>query len=171
MIKNIYSLGLSILVLLLSTNSYAVSLIVESTAFQKGGTIPVQYTCKGADLSPPIRWLDGTKRAKSYVVMMNDMDAPSGKDLHWLLFNIPERISELQQGATIPKGAVSGTNSFQKTGYKGPCPESGTHHYLFRVWALDTELELDETATQGDVMKAMEGHMVANNQLMGIYSH
>jgi hypothetical protein len=166
-----YYFGLLALLLSFSFNSFAVSLIVESSAFERGTPIPIQYTCKGADLSPPLRWLDGAGRAKSYVLMMTDPDAPNGNWVHWVLFNIPANISQLQQGASVPNGAVSGKNSYGKTGYNGPCPESGTHHYAFKVWALDTELDLDATATADDVMKAMEGHMVANNQIMGTYTH
>ncbi len=165
-----YGFGFLPLLLSLSFNSFAVSLVVESSAFEKGAAIPVQYTCKGADLSPPLRWLDGTGRAKSYVLMMTDSDAPKGDWVHWLLVNIPSNMSQLQQGASLPEGAVSVGNSYGKTGYSGPCPESGTHHYAFKVWALDTVLDLDATATQDDVMKAMEGHMVANNQIIGVYT-
>lgn len=155
---------------LLSFNGYAASFIVDSSAFQAGGAIPIQYTCNSADISPPIRWIDAVRRAKSYAIIMTDPDAPNGDWVHWVLFNIPGKLSELQQGVSAPKGAVSGINSYGVTGYKGPCPDSGMHHYVFKVWALDTYLPLDATATKDDVIKAIEGHTLAMNQLIATYA-
>lgn len=162
---------LCFLLVVLSYNATAARLVIDSTAFDRYGSIPVQFTCNGANISPPLEILDAMGTTKSYTLMVYDRDAPEGDWVHWLMFNIPpSSINELNQGATEPKGAVVGKNSYDKVGYSGPCPASGEHRYAFQIWALDTVLDLEVGATKDEVMKAMEGHMIASSQLIGRYS-
>lgn len=166
MMRNIWFI---VMLLVANFNCFAVSLAIESSAFATRTVIPNEYTCNGSDVSPPLQWFDATGHAISYVIIVEDPDAPDGNWVHWVLFNIPNAVTYLAKRASLPVGAISGKNSWGTIGYRGPCPKTGTHHYYFKVWALDTMLDLDETATRDDVMKAMEGHMVANNQLIGLY--
>lgn len=145
------------------------SLSLSSSAFLSNASIPGQYTCEGSDISPPLRWQDTSPETKSYVLLVDDPDAPAGVWDHWVLFNIPKNIRQLQEGADIPLGAVSGLNSWGQVGYRGPCPPSGRHRYFFRLYALDQVLTLDETASKKDVLHAMKGHVVAQAELIGVY--
>lgn len=145
------------------------SLSVESPAFHENALIPTEYSCEGVDRSPPLSWQGAPENTKSFALIMDDPDAPNGTFVHWILFNIPADKAELEANASIPKGAVSGTNSWGKTGYGGPCPPSGTHHYHFKLYALDTELSLDETANKQDVLDAMKNHILDESVLIGLY--
>ncbi|MBI2652383.1 YbhB/YbcL family Raf kinase inhibitor-like protein [Candidatus Woesearchaeota archaeon] len=140
---------------------------LTSSAFQNNGAIPSEFTCDGADVSPPLAISDVPKNAKSLVLIMDDPDAPVGTWDHWVVFDIPPSTREILEG-TEPDG-VAGRNSWGKTGYGGPCPPSGTHRYFFKLYALDTELNLPQGTTKKDLEKAMQGHIVAQAQLMGTY--
>jgi len=146
---------------------------VTSSAFQDGGLIPSKYTCDGADISPPLKWDGAPKDTKSFAVICDDPDAPMGTFVHWVLFNLPAEISELTEnvptGKTLPNGAKHGTSDFGRTGYGGPCPPSGTHRYYFKVYALNSEIDLPAGVHKPDLIKAMEGHILAQGQLMGKY--
>ncbi len=148
----------------------AARFVIVSPAFDVQTPIPVQFTCNGANISPPLQILDGIGTAKSYTLIVNEPAAPGGNWVHWVMFNIPPKVAtDLEQGTTAPGGAVMGINSYGKIGYSGPCPKSGRHRYYFKIWALDTLLDLDANATSDDVMEAMQGHMIATNQLIGTY--
>ncbi len=101
--------------------------------------------------------------------MVDDPDAPGGTWVHWTLFNIPASLRELSEAATAPNGAISGKNSWGETGYRGPCPPAGMHRYIFKLYALDTMLNLDETATQQDIIQAMQNHIIASSEFIGLY--
>lgn len=145
------------------------TLTVSSTAFKEGGMIPRKYTCDDRDLSPQIAWSGVPAKAKSIALICDDPDAPAGTWVHWVVFNIPATVKDLPEGASLPGGAKLGINDFRKLVYGGPCPPGGTHRYYFKVYALDTMLNLKEGATKGELLKAMEGHLLAQGQLMGKY--
>jgi Raf kinase inhibitor-like YbhB/YbcL family protein len=146
---------------------------LTSTAFQEGQPIPRQHTCDGVNVSPPLEWSGAPPSTKTLAIICDDPDAPAGTWVHWVLYNLPgDRIGLVENvPATekVPGDGLQGTNDFQKIGYGGPCPPSGTHRYFFKVYALDAELSLKAGATKAEVLKAMEGHIVAQTQLMGTY--
>lgn len=146
---------------------------LSSSAFEEGGMIPKQYTCDGADISPPLAWQNAPDSAKSFALICDDPDAPRGTWVHWVIFNIPADNTELPENIVpqkeLPNGAKQGTNDFRKIGYSGPCPPGGVHRYYFKLYALDTMLDLKPGATKADLLKAMEGHILSLAQLMGKY--
>ncbi len=146
---------------------------VTSTAFEQGGMIPKQYTCDGTDVSPPLAWTSVPEETKGIALICDDPDAPMGTWVHWVLFNLPADVKELPESVPpqerLENGAIQGTNDFRKIGYGGPCPPGGTHRYFFKVYALDAEINLQAGATKRDLLKAMEGHILAEGQLMGTY--
>ena len=138
-----------------------------SPAFVNNGTIPSEFTCDGSDLSPPLSISDVPSNAKSLALVMDDPYAPVGTWDHWIVFNIPSSTKQIAKG-TEPYG-VAGKNSWGRTGYGGPCPPSGTHRYFFKLYALDTILNLPEGSTKKDLERAMQGHIISQVQLMGTY--
>jgi Raf kinase inhibitor-like YbhB/YbcL family protein len=147
---------------------------LTSTAFREGETIPKPYTGDGKDQSPPLRLGDPPAGTKSYVLIADDPDAPRGTWVHWVLFNLPAETRELKEGVpaekTLPSGAKQGTNDFKKIGYGGPSPPPGKpHRYFFKLYALDTFLDLEPGATKEQVLGAAKGHVLAEGQLMGKY--
>jgi Raf kinase inhibitor-like YbhB/YbcL family protein len=144
---------------------------VSSTAFKSDGLIPVKYTCDGENISPPFSWSKGPKGTKTYALICDDPDAPSKVWVHWLIYNIPEAITEISENKTEIKKAKYGTNDFWNTAYGGPCPPSGTHHYHFRIYALDCELSLAPGALREAIEGAMKDHILAQGELIGKYSH
>jgi Raf kinase inhibitor-like YbhB/YbcL family protein len=146
---------------------------ITSSAFAEGGMIPAKYTCDGADISPPLQWDAVPEGTKTVALISDDPDAPMGTWVHWVLFNLPPDVKELPENVppdeTLSNGATQGTSSFQKIGYGGPCPPSGTHRYFFKLYALDAELDLDASANKARLIKAMEGHIIGKGQLMGKY--
>jgi len=147
---------------------------VKSTAFQEGAMIPKLYTCDGQDISPPLSWSGVPSEAKSLALVMDDPDAPRGTWVHWVLFNIPPDTTSLAENlprtASLPNGAKHGNNSWSKLGYGGPCPPGGTHRYYFKVYALDDVIALSAGITVGQLLKAMEGHILAEGQVIGRYT-
>ncbi len=135
--------------------------------------IPSQYTCDGSDISPPLGWSSPLAAAKSFALICDDPDAPGKTWVHWVMYDIPAGTSELAEAVkpegTLPSGAKQGANDFQKIGYGGPCPPSGTHRYFFKLYALDTATSLSPGATKDKLLKVIEGHVVAEGQLMGRY--
>jgi Raf kinase inhibitor-like YbhB/YbcL family protein len=146
---------------------------ITSSAFAEGGMIPAKYTCDGADISPPLQWDAVPEGTKTVALISDDPDAPMGTWVHWVLFNLPPDVKELPENVppdeTLSNGATQGTSSFQKIGYGGPCPPSGTHRYFFKLYALDADLDLDSSANKARLIKAMEGHIIGKGQLMGKY--
>lgn len=147
---------------------------VSSSAFQHEGTIPPKYTCDGEDVSPPLAWSGLPDEAKSLVLINDDPDAPVGTWVHWVVYDLPPDSSGLPEAVpaeeTLESRAKQGRNSWGRIGYGGPCPPSGTHRYFFKLYALDTQLGLPPGKTKEDVEQAMEGHIVAQGELMGRYS-
>ncbi len=146
---------------------------LSSPAFEPGQTIPVKYTCDGMDISPPLAWSHPPGDAASFALIMDDPDAPAGIWVHWVIFDMPADARELPEGVppdpVLEAGSVQGTNSWGRVGYGGPCPPRGTHRYFFKLYALDTALGLESSATKADVLAAMEGHVLAQAELMGVY--
>lgn len=157
-----------------SVTSGAKKMDVTSTAFKEGGDIPRQYTCDGDDISPPLAWTGTPSDTKSLVVIADDPDAPSGTWVHWVVYHLPPTVQSLAEKTPpdqiLANGARQGTNDFGKIGYGGPCPPSGTHRYFFKVYALNTTLDLPPGRKKADVEKAMQGHVLTDGQLMGRYS-
>jgi Raf kinase inhibitor-like YbhB/YbcL family protein len=146
---------------------------VTSPAFEDGELIPAKYTCDGEDISPPLQWDAVPEGTKSIALISDDPDAPMGTWVHWVLFNLPPEARELAENIppdrALPNGAKQGTSDFGRIGYGGPCPPGGTHRYFFKVYALDAELDLEADARKRDLLKAMEGHILSQGQLMGKY--
>jgi Raf kinase inhibitor-like YbhB/YbcL family protein len=139
---------------------------VTSSAFKSNGTIPKKYTCDGIDVNPPLSIEGLPKQTESLVLIVDDPDAPRGTWVHWVVWNIPPL--RVIQEDSVP--GTEGVNDFQRHSYGGPCPPSGTHRYFFKVYALDTKLQLGQNAGKRDVEKAMEGHILAMGELVGLYS-
>ncbi len=150
------------------------SIQITSTAFEEGGTIPQKYTCDGEDVSPALQWSGIPDGTQSIALICDDPDAPMGTWVHWVLFNIPADTTELPENIpadrVLENGAKHGINDFKKLGYGGPCPPGGTHRYFFKLYALDIEIGLEPGATKEELLKAMEGHILDEGQLMGRYA-
>lgn len=152
------------------------ALALLSPAFNDRSAIPAKFTCDGRDVSPPLAIMDPPPAAKSLVLICDDPDAPGGTFVHWVLYNLPPETRNLPEG--IPAfeilrevgGARQGKNDFHRVGYGGPCPPPGKpHHYVLRLYALDVELGLKGGPAKADVERAMEGHVLAKSQIVGIY--
>ena len=141
-------------------------LSVKSPAFEHGKLIPKKYTCDGQDINPPLTIEGVPKEARTLVLAVDDPDAPSGTWDHWIVWNIPASISKIAENSVPGK---EGVNSARQQGYMGPCPPGGTHRYFFKVYALDTELGLGPGSRKKDAEKAMQGHVLAEGELMGLY--
>jgi Raf kinase inhibitor-like YbhB/YbcL family protein len=150
----------------------AVQMQLTSKAFSEGGMIPRPYTCDGDDVAPQLAWENVPEGTKSFVLIMDDPDAPVGTWDHWIVYNIPDTVASLPDGASKDKmlrGGIEGVNSWGRTNWGGPCPPGGTHRYIFKLYALDTMLEPGDKPKKRDIEKAMEGHMLGQAQLMGRY--
>ena len=141
---------------------------IESTAFKNEEEIPSKYTCDGEAINPPLTIKNVPENAKSLTLIVDDPDAPSGTWDHWILWNIPKEVMQIAEGST-PMGAVVGKNSSGENSYGPPCPPSGAHRYYFRLYALDTPLNLSSNSNSDDLRGAMEGHILAEAELMGRY--
>jgi Raf kinase inhibitor-like YbhB/YbcL family protein len=141
------------------------TLTVTSPAFKKKGGIPLKHTCVGENVSPELQIGNIPKEAKSLALVMDDPDAPNGTFDHWVMWNIPvsEKIAENSGPGT------QGLNGKKENKYYGPCPPKGTHHYHFKVYALDGQLSLPEKTDKAALMKAMEGHILASGELIGTF--
>jgi len=146
---------------------------IMSAAFEDGGEIPEKYTCDSEDVSPPLEWTEVPEDTKTLALICDDPDAPMGTWVHWVVFDIPGDTAKLPERIPperkLENGAIQGMNDFNKIGYGGPCPPSGTHRYFFKIYALDTKLDLPSGATKNHVMLSMEGHVLDEAHLMGTY--
>ena len=144
------------------------TITLTSPVFREGGAIPATYTCDGADVSPPLVIGSVPSGTRSLALIMDDPDAPVGIWVHWVLWNMPSQTREIHENS-VPAGASQGRNDWHRTGYGGPCPPSGTHRYLFKLYALDTLLNLGPATTKAELVKAMHGHILGQGELMGTY--
>lgn len=146
---------------------------ITSTAFEDGDMIPSKYTCDGKNISPPLQWDAVHAETKSIAVICDDPDAPMGTWVHWVLFNLPPQTMQLPEDfptdETLADGTRQGVTDFGTTGYGGPCPPSGTHRYFFKIYALDAEIDTVSVIDKAELLKKMEGHILAQGQLMGKY--
>jgi Raf kinase inhibitor-like YbhB/YbcL family protein len=147
---------------------------ITSTAFADGQPIPAKYTGDGSDISPPLAWSNAPSNTKSFALICDDPDAPAGTWVHWVIWDLPPSAVALAEDMPkldlLPNGAKQGANDFKKTGYNGPAPPRGKpHRYYFKLYALDAVPGLKAGATKGDLLKAMQGHVLAQGQLMGTY--
>ncbi len=144
-----------------------------SPVFSHQDLIPAKYTCDGQDLSPPLRWDDVPAATQSFALICDDPDAPRRTFVHWVLFNLSADRRSLPEGVppdgTLSEGGIQGKNDFGNLGYGGPCPPSGSHRYFFKLYALDRFLDLQPGATKDQVTAAMQGHILAEGELMGRY--
>lgn len=148
---------------------------LSSMTIRQGENIPQQHTCDGPDRSPPLEWMGVPDRVTTFALICEDPDAPSGTFDHWVIFNLPGEMRQLQAGIapvdTLPNGARQGKNGFGTNGYRGPCPPRGApHRYTFRLYALDTRLDVPPGATKAEVLAAMQGHIMGQAELMGRYA-
>jgi Raf kinase inhibitor-like YbhB/YbcL family protein len=150
------------------------TMTLSSSAFKTGAEIPRRHTCEGADLSPALAWDGAPAGTKSFALIADDPDAPVGTWVHWVVYDLPADTSKLPEGLpttdTLSGGGKQGINDFRKTGYGGPCPPPGKpHRYFFKLYALDAPTNLKPRATKADVLRAIEGHVLAQAELMGTY--
>jgi len=145
------------------------SMKISSNAFENNQEIPGKYTCDGKNINPPLTISDIPATAKSLVLIVDDPDAPVGTWVHWVVFNIPPTTKEITENA-VPKNSSQGITSFGKPGYGGPCPPSGTHRYMFKLYALNGILNLDQHADKKAVEAAMQPYIIDQSQLTGLYS-
>jgi len=153
------------------------ALTITSPAFFHNEDIPPEFTCDGLDVSPPLEWSGVPEQAKSLVLVVEDPDAPDPAApkmvwVHWLLYNLPPTTTSFEQGITggdLPPGAKEGINNWQQKGYGGPCPPIGRHRYFFKLFALDTVLDELEEPTTAELAKAMDGHILDQAELIGLY--
>jgi len=141
---------------------------ISSSAFKHGEAIPARYTCDGTDVSPPLAIGKTPDAARTLALIMEDPDAPMGSWVHWVAWDIPAQTREIPENS-VPSGVRQGRNSWNRNSYGGPCPPAGTHRYFFRLYALDTELDVSHSATKAELERAMQGHILARGELMGTY--
>ncbi len=158
------------LVFCLSATIYGkkVRMKISSSAFMHNGQIPKKYTYDGSDINPPLKIEDIPASAKSLVLIVDDPDAPMGRWVHWVVWNISPKTAELKENF-VPGGSVQGMNDFRKHDYGGPRPPSGTHRYFFKLYALDTTLNVGAGAGKTAIELSMKGHILAKAHLIGLY--
>jgi Raf kinase inhibitor-like YbhB/YbcL family protein len=153
------------------------SLVLKSTAFTEGGVIPLKYTCEGDDIAPPLEWQGVPENTQSLVLIVDDPDAPDPEAprmtwVHWVVYNLPADVRGLPEGATaamLPVGTQQGVNDWHNQAYGGPCPPIGRHRYFHKLYALDTVLEDMQAPSKVQVEAAMQGHVIAQAELVGTY--
>ncbi|MFA5422527.1 MAG: YbhB/YbcL family Raf kinase inhibitor-like protein [Phycisphaerae bacterium] len=151
----------------------AMDIELTSTAFENGAMIPPIYTCDGDDISPPLKWDSVPDGTQSIALIADDPDAPKGTWVHWVLYNLPPDKTQLQENfpddETLEDRTRQGVTDFGKTGYGGPCPPSGTHRYYFKIYALNTMIDTTKLLDKKTLLEKMEGHILAQGELMGKY--
>jgi Raf kinase inhibitor-like YbhB/YbcL family protein len=141
-------------------------LVVKSPAFENNKLVPAKYTCDGDNVNPPLTIEGVPEGTKSLVLIVDDPDAPMGTWNHWIVWNIPPDAHKIEEN-TVP--GIEGISTYRKHDYGGPCPPYGTHRYFFKVYALDTKLDLTANSKKTDVEEAMESHILAEGELVGLY--
>jgi Raf kinase inhibitor-like YbhB/YbcL family protein len=177
-IRNIVRLALTIAIplavgLVIAADSPG-KLQLKTAAFRAGSAIPTRFTCSGANISPALSWTQGPPLTESFVLIVDDPDAPAGTWVHWVVYNLPVSARQLPEhvppGDAVSGGGKQGLNDFSQNGYGGPCPPPGRpHRYFFRLYALNTILDLHTPVHRADVDVAMKGHVLAQAQWMGTF--
>jgi len=150
---------------------------LTSPAFSENGAIPRQYTCEGADISPPLSWSQAPPGTKSFALIVDDPDAPDPRApkmtwVHWVIYNIPPNVVSLLEGASssgMPAGALQGLNDWRRASYGGPCPPIGRHRYFHKLYALDTVLSGLTHPSKAQLLSSFKSHVLAETQLVGTY--
>ena len=153
------------------------TLQLTTNAFKQNAKIPSRYTCEGDDISPALAWEGAPTGTRSLVLIVDDPDAPDPAApkmtwVHWILYNIPPELHELAQGIEaneLPPGILQGINDWRRTGYGGPCPPIGRHRYFYKLYALDDVLPDLGRPGKAELEKAMQGHIIAQTELVGTY--
>lgn len=153
------------------------ALALTSLAFEHNGSIPARYTCDDKDISPPLEWSGLSTQAKSFVLIVDDPDAPDPSDpkmtwVHWILYNIPANVTTLAENVAVknlPAGTREGKNDWQRTGYGGPCPPVGRHRYFHKLYAIDVEFPDLGQPTKAELEHVMKGHIIEQVELIGTY--
>ncbi len=167
---------IGVIFILFVTGAEAMAFTVSSDAFTDGSSIPARYSCDGSDISPPLRWSDAPSGTRSFVLIVEDPDAPVGTFIHWVVYDIPAIKDGLQEAlpprAELEDGTKQGRNDFGRIGYGGPCPPRGhgIHRYFFVLKAIDIpSTGLPPGASKEDVERAIEGHILGEAHIMGTY--
>jgi Raf kinase inhibitor-like YbhB/YbcL family protein len=141
-----------------------------SLAFEEGKPIPAKYTCDSSNISPPLSWRGFPQKTISFAIIMDDPDAPMGTWVHWVIYNIPYTVTNLEEKKSVEQiNAIDGLNSWNEKGYSGPCPPGGTHQYNFKLYALDKTLTSKEGMTKAELLEAMKGHILSETTLTGLF--
>jgi Raf kinase inhibitor-like YbhB/YbcL family protein len=148
---------------------------LTSPAFASSSTVPARFTCDGEDVSPPLVWTDPPSATRGFALIVEDPDAPAGIWAHWVLHGIGPAVRALPEGASgkaLPAGSTEATNSWGRIGYRGPCPPKGrgTHRYVFRLFALDADVDLGPRATRETVLEATDGHVLSEARFVCRYT-
>lgn len=141
---------------------------ISSVVFENNGKIPKKYTCDGENVSPPLKISNVPKNAKSLALILDDPDAPKGTFTHWTVWGISPKKSQFGEGEK--KGFIEGTTSLNKPGYVGPCPPSGVHRYFFKLYALDSQVDISTKSKKQELAAAMQNHIIQTATLVGKYS-
>jgi Raf kinase inhibitor-like YbhB/YbcL family protein len=157
-----------------SQGGHAMAFSLSSKSFPSGEDIPKKFTCEGADVSPELSWTDPPANTKAFALIADDPDAPAGTWTHWVLYDLPADVKDLPEStsksAELPSGARQGKNDFGKVGYNGPCPPPGkSHRYFFKLYALDSKLNLKPGATRQEVERGIASHTLGKAEWMGRY--
>jgi Raf kinase inhibitor-like YbhB/YbcL family protein len=158
----------------MSAGSAVLAFDLNSNAFSRNSDIPRRFTCEGPNVSPALSWGEPPSGTQSFSLIMDDPDAPARTWVHWVLYDLPGSARGLPEGVSkapeLKDGSRQGRNDFGRTGYEGPCPPHGpAHRYSFRLFALNTRLNLKAGATKVEVERAMKGHVLAQAELVGKY--
>jgi Raf kinase inhibitor-like YbhB/YbcL family protein len=149
-------------------------IVMKSSAFPNGGSIPAKYTCDGEDISPPIEWGPLPPGTVTIALIVDDPDAPRGTWVHWVVYNIPSEDrwlpEDIPNQPIQPDCCLQGLNDFRRIGYGGPCPPGGVHRYFFKLYALNVKLDLAPGSTKAQLLEAMEGHIIGTGEYIGTYS-
>jgi Raf kinase inhibitor-like YbhB/YbcL family protein len=154
----------------ISKSQTAGSFKLASSAFEEGKPIPAKYTCDSTNVSPALSWSGAPAKTKSFAIIMDDPDAPMDNWVHWVLYNIPVTVTSLEEKVSAAKiNATDGVNSWGYKGYNGPCPPDGTHHYIFKLYALDKIITPQEGMTKYALLEVIKGHILAEATLTGLF--
>jgi len=173
-----FSIAIAMLIVTSHAAGGDVVMNLNSSAFAQFTDIPYQHTCDGNDYPPPLAWLGVPANAKSLALIVDDPDAPDPAApkrtwVHWVLYNIMTNSTGIRAGKSgipeLPAGILNGLNDWNQTGYRGPCPPIGRHRYFFKLYALDIALPVLQSATKANLEKAMQGHILAQSELVGYY--
>lgn len=145
-----------------------INMKLTSPVFEHNGDIPSQYTCDGGNFNPPLTIAEVPENAQSLVLIVDDPDAPNGDWVHWLVWNIDPKTTNINE-KNVPADAIEGLTSFNNRGYGGPCPPSGQHRYFFKLYALDRILDLDANANKNTLLQTIEGYVLDSVELIGLY--